>query len=195
MYTTAVDLDLLSHSYWWKIVQGLSLGQQFRNELEQLAREPILQHDTAKGGLNLSFLTRDGVANMAINLLPFFQHVVIKCGEMGVVVVMRVAGMDSSWRGESTNMQQRRIVANGHEGTLVLSHHPPLESPAIVNVTGAGDSFVGALVATMVRDESVDIFRNPLSLNRSIHTAQRAAVLALASRNAVSPALSSVVIS
>ena len=41
---------------------------------------------------SFSFLTEAGTAQMAINLLPFFQHLVLKREERRVAVVMRHAG-------------------------------------------------------------------------------------------------------
>jgi len=133
---------------------------------------------------------------MAFNLLPFFRHLVIKCGDLGVVVAMRLTGHDaihSSWSSESTNCHARYVVS--HSSTsgdiVVLQHFPALQisRDASINTTGAGDSLVGALLATLVR--SPKAFHSAGSLQHTIDTAQQAALLSLQSPYAVSPLLSS----
>src|SRR5437016_384687 len=66
--------ELTNHPSWWSTIENLNLGSVFRMDLEQLARKPLSDHDASKG--NLSFLIEDGVAQKAIHLLPFFQHLI-----------------------------------------------------------------------------------------------------------------------
>lgn len=182
--------DLMAHPMWWKIVDGMALGQQYRTDLERLARKAVSTADPSKG--NLSFLVEKGIASMAVNLLPFIQHLVIKCGNLGVIVAMRKYDDDlskaSAWEQEHVR-SDRRIVAQGKWGHMVvLQHFPPLPIDTIANVTGAGDSFVGSFLAHLLRQpQSMD---DPKLLEAIIDTAQRAAVLTLGSQRAVSPALS-----
>jgi pseudouridine-5'-phosphate glycosidase/pseudouridine kinase len=163
-------------------------------DLDLLSRQDASAHHTSVG--NLGFLVENGVAQMAINLLPFFHHLVIKCGDLGVVVVMQLTGDDaaqSSWSTESTNHHARYVVS--HSSTsgdiVVLQHFPALRLPsdALVNTTGAGDSLVGALLASLV--QSPKAFHAAESLQHTIDIAQQAALLSLQSPYAVSPLLSS----
>jgi len=62
----------------------------------------------------------------------------------------------------------------------------PVQS--LENVTGAGDSFVGALLATLA--EKPLAFYHPQILEKAISIAQKAAVATLQSLSAVSPLLS-----
>lgn len=161
-------------------------------DLEQLARRPLSDHDGTKG--NLSFLIEDGVVHKAIKLLPFFQHLIIKCGDQGVLVVMSISPNDASqsdWSKKRSNPSQRCIIAHGNsKGTVVLQHIPSLSLDSLVNVTGAGDSFVGALLAILAHQPNV--LYHPESLHEAILTSQKAAVLTLQSHSAVSPLLSSI---
>jgi len=161
-------------------------------DLEQLARRPLSDHNETKG--NLSFLIEDGVVQKAIQLLPFFQHLIIKCGDQGVLVVMSISPDDASqsdWSKKRSNPSQRCIVANGNsKETVVLQHIPSLPVDSLVNVTGAGDSFVGALLAMLAHQPNV--LYHPESLHEAILTSQKAAVLTLQSHSAVSPLLSSI---
>jgi pseudouridine-5'-phosphate glycosidase/pseudouridine kinase len=183
---------LTNHPSWWHAIESLNLGSAFRMDLEQLARRPLSDHDETKG--NLSFLIEDGVVQKAIQLLPFFQHLIIKCGDRGVLVVMSISPDDASqsdWSKKRSNPSQRCIVAYGNsKETVVLQHIPSLPVDSLVNVTGAGDSFVGALLAILAHQPNV--LYHPESLHEAILTSQKAAVLTLQSHSAVSPLLSSI---
>lgn len=195
MYEEAVagKHELTAQSHWWKVVDEMAIGSEFRMDLQQLARLDACLHDRAKG--TLSFLVDKGIAQMAIHLLPFFQHLIIKCGDRGVITVFRIAGEEaksSPWMHERTNVHKRCVVAKGRGGAsvTVLKHYPALIVPGekIVNVTGAGDSFVGTVLATLVHRPTV--FLHPNSLDELVAQAQKAAVLTLQSPHAVSPLLS-----
>lgn len=194
VYQQAQLLNLTSHDRWWHVLDGLGLGSKFRTDLDLLSRRDASNHEPSRG--NLAFLVDKGIAQMAINLLPFFRHLVIKCGELGVIVVMHFTGDDaaeSSWSTESTNHHRRYVVS--HSSTsgdiVVLQHFPAMQLPngALVSTTGAGDSLVGALLATLV--QSPKAFHSTISLQHTIDIAQHAALLTLQSPLAVSPQLSS----
>ncbi|KAI6136598.1 indigoidine synthase A-like protein [Pisolithus sp. B1] len=193
MYDEArTAFDLMSHDHWWRVIDGFSLGSSFRMELDQLAKARVSDKAPELG--DLSFLVNKGVVQMAINLLPFFQHLVIKCGELGVVVVMRLGGTDvGKWAMERSNPRDRYIVAYSQASaeTIVVQHFPPIHvQPAtIVNTTGAGDTLVGALLAMVVQNP--DTFLDVVALRDAINIAQQAAILTLQSSSAVSPLLSS----
>ena len=158
-------------------------------ELEHLARLPASPHSRIAG--TLSFLTEEGIAQMAINLLPFFQRLVIKCGDRGVVVVMRVS-RQTKWASERSNIHGRYIVSsgNGSGDIVVLQHFPANHLPpeSISSVTGAGDTLVASVLASLVQDPKG--FEDPESLRNVMEDAQAAAVLTLKSEYAVSPSLS-----
>lgn len=168
----------------------MGLGSAFRMDLEQLARRNVTDLDVSKG--TLSFLVDQGIAQMAVNLLPFFQHIIIKCGERGAIVVMRISpdeATTSPWGRERSNPQNRYIVAQGNNKEIVvLQHFPGLVAETVTNVTGAGDSFVGAVLASL--SQNPQAFCNPKDLEQMITTAQQAAILTLQSELAVSPLLS-----
>ncbi|RPD55816.1 indigoidine synthase A-like protein [Lentinus tigrinus ALCF2SS1-6] len=190
----ASPLELTAHKYWWKVVDDMGLGSDFRMELERLSRRSAVGDEPAPTG-NLSFLVDNGIAQMAINLLPFFQHLIIKCGERGLIAAFRVSGEEahnSAWATQSSNIFARQIVARHKSGSsvVVLKHFPPIQVPEekIVNVTGAGDSLVGSMLATL--SQTPDAFDNPESLDQLVEQAQLAAVYTLQSEHAVSPRLS-----
>lgn len=192
----AEPLNLTSHDVWWKVIDDFAISHKFRMELEQLARRNVSDEDSSKG--TLSFLVDDGIAQMAVNLLPFFQNLVIKCGERGLIVAMRVLGhaATSEWAQEHTNLHGRRVIAHGRSTreTVVLQHIPGLSLPTenIANVTGAGDTLVGSILAALLQNPHT--LSNPCSLDNAMRAGQRAAVLTLQSHYAVSPLLSSTVL-
>ncbi|KAI5121288.1 hypothetical protein M0805_002331 [Coniferiporia weirii] len=182
---------LMSHPVWWDTINSFGLGSEWRMDLDHLARQPACPSGS-KG--DLSFLVNDGVGQMAINLLPFFQNLVIKCGERGVVVVMRISGDDvknTTWADKRSNWLERYVVAKGLQSreVVVLKHFPAISMARdeVVSDTGAGDSLVGALCASIVDDPST--FHHATKLDTAIRLAQEAAVLSLHSVRAVSPLL------
>ncbi|KIJ68504.1 hypothetical protein HYDPIDRAFT_36968 [Hydnomerulius pinastri MD-312] len=193
MYQDArTTYDLMSHDHWWSAIDSFGLGSQFRMDLEQLARREVSDSVPELG--NLSFVADKGIAQMAVNLLPFFQHLVIKCGELGVIVAMHLQKAEASaWAMERSNPRGRYIVAHpqSSEEVVVVQHFPPLQVPQDValNTTGAGDSLVGALLAMLAQNPGV--CNDPTTLKRALDVAQQAAILTLQSHCAVSPSTSS----
>lgn len=85
------------------------------------------------------------------------------------------------------------VHRTSHGSLLVLQYFPVHELPgAVVNVTGAGDSLVGSLLASVLqgREEGEGVFGDPGMLEKALGRGQRAAVMSLMSESAVSPALS-----
>jgi pseudouridylate synthase / pseudouridine kinase len=178
--------ELTRHDYWWRTIDNFSIGTEFRLALEQLARQNI-----GSDSKTLSFLVDRGVAQMAINLLPFFQHLVIKCGDLGVLLALRFpADKPTLWTEERSDARRRQIVVHGRSEIVVIKHYPAhaLDPQSIVSVTGAGDSLVGAILAALV--QNLTAFDNPELLDDVIDLAQSAAIKTLQSPFAVSPSLS-----
>ncbi|KIJ21800.1 hypothetical protein PAXINDRAFT_105303 [Paxillus involutus ATCC 200175] len=195
MYQDArMTYDLMSHDRWWSVIDSFGLGSQFRMDLAQLAKREVSDAMPDLG--TLSFIADKGVVQMAVNLLPFFQHLVIKCGRLGVVVVMRLNRAEASaWEKERSNPRSRYIIARSpsSDEIVVTQHFPPLQvaQEAKLNTTGAGDSLVGALLAVLAQDPKA--FDSPVTLTKALDLAQQASILTLQSPYAVSPSLSSIV--
>ncbi|KAF9229232.1 indigoidine synthase A-like protein [Gyrodon lividus] len=193
MYQDArTTYDLMSHDHWWSAVDSFGLGSQFCMDLAQLAKREI--SDTTRNLGTLSFIADKGVVQMAVNLLPFFQHLVIKCGELGVLVIMRLNKTKASaWAMERSNPCGRYIIAHSQysDEIVVIHHFPPLQvaQEVTLNTTGAGDSLVGALLAVLAQNPRA--FDSPVTLTKALDIAQQAAILTLQSPYAVSRSLSS----
>ena len=112
-----------------------------------------------------------------------------------MVTLFRISGEEnvgkSTWVNERSNPLRRYIVARNSSGSdiIVLKHFPaiPLTEDEIINVTGAGDSLVGSLSASIVSDPTT--FLHPEKLDNAVRLAQKAAVMSLHSVRAVSPLL------
>ncbi|KAF9015113.1 indigoidine synthase A-like protein [Cyathus striatus] len=186
------NYDLMSHRTWWGVIDNLQLGSAFRMDLEQLAKVNAYNEGSSNG--TLGFLIEEGIAQMAVNLLPFFRNIFVKCGDRGVLVVMHIPAEEavlSGWFGERSNPRKRYVIAKGKSNELVVvQHFPSLPVDKIANVTGAGDSFAGALLANFAHDSKT--LYGPKSLESVIASAQMAAILSLGSHHAVSPLLSKI---
>lgn len=56
----------------WEAVEDACIGREWRESLEKLTKS-----------CKIKWLLEDGVAVQMVNLLPFFQNIVLKCGEQG----------------------------------------------------------------------------------------------------------------
>ena len=108
---------------WWKALDTFGLGSRSRMELDHLAKIPTFPH--SKTTEALYFLTDKGMAQMAINLLPLFPHLIIKCGERGVVTAMWVSRLTKR-APEGSDIHGGRIASSGSGGghVVVLQHFP-----------------------------------------------------------------------
>lgn len=190
MYKTASSesMNLIGCPFWGHVTHSFGLDFRWRNDVAQLAKLPAY---TSNPGQSLEFLTEDGIVQMAVSMLPFFQNIMVKCGERGVLVLMRSPEARTAWSDLSSEPSKRLVVTRSQDGTeiIILKHFPalPVKPNNIVNVTGAGDSFVGALCANFVRKPTS--LHSLQALDRLIDASQQAAVLSLQSPFAVSPAM------
>jgi pseudouridine-5'-phosphate glycosidase/pseudouridine kinase len=90
---------------------------------------------------------------------------------------------------KSDPKSHRQVIARGRTSVFVLKHFPamPLDSSAVINVTGAGDSLVGSILASLASNS--DAIQDVGTVTRMINRAQQAAALTLRSEMAVSPLL------
>jgi pseudouridine-5'-phosphate glycosidase/pseudouridine kinase len=96
----------------------------------------------------------------------------------------------NAWAQETSDPRSRRqIISKGRSAIYVLKHFPaiPLSTFDVVNVTGAGDSLVGSILASLAANP--DTMQHPALVVHMIARAQQAAVLTLKSDLAVSPLL------
>jgi pseudouridylate synthase / pseudouridine kinase len=173
----------------WEILDSFRLGTDWRSDIDQIARRPVSEKLGEQH--TLSFLVEEGVARMAVNLLPVFQRLVIKLGEHGVLLVMRLSGEParlSGWALMRSNARRRLAISRAGDEIIILQHFPGLEVSGVVNSTGAGDTLFGALLAEVVKNGQ--LWDDPTKVEKVIDKAQQAACMTLSSKLAVSPELS-----
>jgi len=167
MYSAATAADLFSTSLpWWPTIDALAIDSRFRDQIDRVA---------ARTGVDFS---QSGMIQKAVSLLPYIPRLFVKLGERGVVVVRLLEV------GEKPRRSRESVVVEAREGEevggLEVRYFPAeqLGEEGVKSVNGAGDTFLGVLVAAMVRG---------LPLEEAVGEAQKAAVLTLGEREAVSP--------
>jgi pseudouridine-5'-phosphate glycosidase/pseudouridine kinase len=173
----------------WETLDSFHLGTDWRTDVELLARQRVSEHVDEQA--RLDFLIQDGVASMAVGLLPVFQRLVVKLGPHGVLLAMRLSGESarlSGWAHMRSSARRRFAVSRSGDEIIVLQHFPGLEVGGQLNSTGAGDSLFGTLLAEAVQDG--ELWSDPEKVTKTIDKAQRAACMTLSSKLAVSPELS-----
>lgn len=66
---------LIGSPFWWSVMDDLALGETYRSDLANVARS--IQKSE---GLDL---LEEGIPQMAVSLIPFFQHLFVKLGKHG----------------------------------------------------------------------------------------------------------------
>jgi pseudouridine-5'-phosphate glycosidase/pseudouridine kinase len=167
------EANLLETSRWRDTITGFQLEDQFFEGLDNfIASQPF----------DASHLEENDLIPLSINLLPFVENVIVKCGSKGTLLVSRDA---------TSRLASHPSRYTWEKGGLVVSLYPPsevVEAGKSVNVTGAGDSFVGVLAAGISLNST--ILRDPTRAKHLITTAQRASVLSLGTSRAVSSRVS-----
>jgi pseudouridylate synthase / pseudouridine kinase len=82
---TKMEIDSSLRDWWWSIIDDLGLNQDYQSQLAILARQRTRPSES-NGSDTLGFLTEKGVARMIVQLLPFFQHLFVKCGKAGTCI-------------------------------------------------------------------------------------------------------------
>ncbi|GAA5908122.1 pseudouridine-5'-phosphate glycosidase family protein [Sporobolomyces salmoneus] len=134
-----------------------------------------------------SWVVNEGVAQMAVRLLPIIGTLFVKSGSKGVLVVQRVSGVDRVSRWKQLRPVKGTVVV-GSSATpseaVVIRHYSALtlDENEMGSVTGAGDSLAGATLAALVSNLDPIV---PSELDKIVDLAQRAAINTLKSREAV----------
>lgn len=150
---------------YWESLNNLRLFQSFRDALDRHLPKAV---------------TEGGLAQMGVMLLPLCKHVLVKCGKEGVLAVSRISKAEfAEW--DDAKTEKGRVVHLPSDGEgVVVQHFKASVVERVVNTTGAGDSFVGALIAALASRKSV---------MESVKLGNEAAMLTLGSGDSVSARL------
>lgn len=177
MYVAARSHSLFDRQDWWEVIDAIGIPSSGARIQLSMATTPAL--------------VDAGVPQQCIQLLPFVPCVVTKLGAAGVLVAQLLrAGDPRLTNGQYAPHILSRCTNNTEEslgvGGVYMRLFPAAErvdEDEIVSVNGVGDTFLGALVAGMEKN-GIDARVEDL-----VDLAQRAAVMTLKSKEAVSPEL------
>ena len=173
MHDAAARAGLTERREWWRTIDALGIpGSGARAEL-------VRATDAA--------LTDEGIPQRSIQLLPFVPNLVTKLGPRGVLLTRLLREGEHALRSPEAAPHVVARTRTGPEGIagLYMRLFPPGEVLAaggggIVSTNGAGDTFLGVLLAALVRAEEPRI-------EDAVDAAQRASAMTLKSRESVSP--------
>lgn len=178
MHATARDRGFFERDDWWQVIDALGIPSSGARQQLALATS--------------NALVDAGVPQQSIQLLPFVPSICTKLGAQGVLVTQLLrAGDERLTTGEYAPYILSRCNNETEEtlgvGGVYMRLFPAAElvkEEQIVSVNGVGDTFLGTIVAGLAkrgRDARVEDLMD---------VAQRAAVMTLKSKEAVSPKLS-----
>ncbi|KAI9838461.1 MAG: hypothetical protein M1838_004593 [Thelocarpon superellum] len=172
MHAAARESEQLERQDWWRLID--SLGISSGGESDRLA------------ALTSRAMVKQGIPQQSIQLLPFIPSILTKLGSQGVLLTRLLASGDPrlSMPAEAPFIMTRSYDDNSPAGGVYLRVFPTPAAVAeeeVVSVNGAGDTFLGTLVAGLTAKHH--------DMNTLIGLAQRASAMTLKSPEAVHPQL------
>jgi pseudouridine-5'-phosphate glycosidase/pseudouridine kinase len=129
---------------WFPVIDKLGVDGDFRNKLEvALSKKPGHGH-----------LISEGVFQRGISLLPYISNLVIKDGANGVYFLSASSDIAKVELNRKANFSFKSKGSDGY-GVLFEHYEAELLEGDVRNVTGAGDTLAGVLLAELVASPSV----------------------------------------
>lgn len=177
MYDAAREKGLFDRADWWQIIDAFGIPSSGARPQMSLATS--------------SELVDRGVPQKCLQLLPYIPCITTKLGAQGVLVTQILARDDPrlSDPAHAPHILSRTTSESGSVGGVYMRLFPPpelVEQEAIVSVNGVGDTFVGVLVAGLARQGEEG---KAARVEDLVDVAQRASILTLKSKEAVSPGI------
>jgi pseudouridylate synthase / pseudouridine kinase len=175
MHQAARENGYLETQQWWEVIDALGMhGGGIRPRLTALTSRELVE---------------SGVPQQAIQILPFIPTLLVKLGIRGVLVVRLLPMGDELLSSGGSNIICRAHEGNVHGvGGLYIKLLPPgrrLEGDELVSVNGAGDTFLGVVMAGLSKQDGPAFG----GLERLIGVGQKGSRMTLQSVEAVSPDL------
>ncbi|KAH0372516.1 IdgA domain protein, partial [Aureobasidium melanogenum] len=179
MYAAASSLGLFERQDWWAVIDSLGI--------------PSTGARVAMTQATNSALVDAGIPQQTIQLLPFIPKICVKLGADGVLLTQILPADDPRLQDPASSPYILSRCFNLPEessgvGGVYMRLFPAAEKvdeKDIVSVNGVGDTFLGTIVAGLAKRGK------DAKIEELIDIAQKAAVLTLKSKEAVSPELSS----
>ncbi|CAG8471190.1 1301_t:CDS:10 [Paraglomus occultum] len=164
----AMDLALTSMSGRW-LDQGL--------DLLTIKQKIAKQHEI------LMALKDEKILSRSVSLLLIASTIIVKLGERGALLVQLI-DKGKGLQEQLVSSKLNSVIKLDDERTMRVKYFQPalVENSSIINVTGAGDSFVGTVLA------GLSIYGEK-ELDRIIDVAQRVAILSLQTHSSISEKL------
>lgn len=174
MHKAASDAGLFDREDWWRVINSIGLSSSgSREKLVSVTNDALVDQ---------------GAPQQSIRLLPFIPCILTTMGERGVLMTQLLRpGDDRLTSPEAAPyILSRSTDGNDVVGGVYMRLFPPVElvsSDKIVSVNGIGDTFLGVLIAGLTKEK-------PKNIEVLVDIAQRGSVMTLASKEAVSPRIS-----
>ncbi|PSK33865.1 hypothetical protein C7M61_005057 [Candidozyma pseudohaemuli] len=176
---------------WFPALDSLGINSQFREKLAVQANK----HDVLK------LLMEKGVVQQCLQLVPYIPNIAVKLGKKGVVLVKLSTDVDSYKSIPTTSphapafiyTSQGQVVEDQRVGVVIeyFPIPPENENLKVVNVTGAGDTFLGVLSSYISKNDwlgsEVKNIEQEWAMWESFYNAQVASGLSIQSHEAISP--------
>lgn len=176
MYAAAKAAKLFERDDWQQIVDAMGLSS-------------AESHDRLVATINAE-LVDESLPQQIIQLLPFMPSIATKLGRKGVLLTQLLSLGDDRLAspafapyilGRSNDPDRKAVMGGVYIRLFRAAEQVPEDE--IQSVNGVGDTFLGVLIAGLVR-------KNPKELVDLIDIAQRGSVMTLKCNEAVSPKIS-----
>ncbi|KAL2033510.1 hypothetical protein VTO58DRAFT_104224 [Aureobasidium pullulans] len=179
MYTAARSLGFFDRNDWWAVIDALGIPSTGARVAMTMATN--------------SALVDAGIPQQTIQLLPFIPTICVKLGADGVLLTQILPADDPRLSDPASSPYILSRCFNLPEesagvGGVYMRLFPAaemVEEKDIISVNGVGDTFLGTIIAGLAKRGK------DAKIEELIDVAQKAAVLTLKSKEAVSPELAS----
>lgn len=171
MHAAAAEAEFFERGDWWQTIDTMGMSSSgSRDQLVSMTSVDLVDR---------------GVPQQSIQLLPFIPTILTKLGNQGVLMTQLLRPLDPRLTSSSSSpyILSRSTTGDSATGGVYLRWFPPAETVPInrmVSVNGAGDTFLGTVMAGLAHTGSRD-------LTYLIQIAQKASVMTLQSTESVSP--------
>ena len=174
IHAEARAAEIFDRMDWWDVINSMGMSNSG-------SRDKLVS-------MTSSSLVDQGVPQQSLQLLPFIPTILTKLGSQGVLMTQLLRPLDPRLTSPSSApyILSRANTENSATGGVYLRLFPSAEimsKDQIVSVNGAGDTFLGLIVAGLAQDK-------PKDLTDLIMLAQKGSVMTLKSRESVSPGIS-----
>ena len=156
---------------WWRIIDSMGFSSSgSRDKFVAITNKRLVDQ---------------GIPQQSIRLLPFVPCILTTLGEQGVLLTQLLRPGDQRLTSQESAPYILSRSTNGNDvvGGVYMRLFPAVKrvpDDEIISVNGVGDTFLGVIIAGLVKE-------NPKDITHLIDIAQKASVMTLKSREPISP--------